>query len=270
MAFSFPSQIVSYAYPEQHDIQLQNCYNSFFNRNIDIRVVEISRSALKYKLLIIPGVALIDNATAEKIREFVKNGGTAIMSGYSALVDSNNQVFAITHPGKLNDVFGIRIAGFEETESMNELSKEFFQGDKLHILYKDKNLFVQSPRFDIIQPQGAEVIGNIISLDKNYPIITSNKYGKGRAIYLGLPVRCEILNPILDELVNNLAIKKGPDVPDGVLSRFIDNKRILYLNLSKEPKVIELKGNSRSILLEKDYIDKFIIQPFEPEFVELK
>jgi beta-galactosidase len=129
---------------------------------------------------------------------------------------------------------------------------------------------VNTSRFDVIEPKGAEILCSITSLDKDYPIITSNKYGKGRAIYVGLPVRGEILNPILDELISELSIKKGPEAPQNVMARFIDNKHILYLNLNNETREIELKGKSRSVLLDKNYNDKFTVPPYEPEFVELK
>ena len=72
LAFSFPSQIASKYFPEQHDEQLQACFNLFYYRNMDANVVEISRSSLNYKLLFVPGVAVMDEATANKIREFVK------------------------------------------------------------------------------------------------------------------------------------------------------------------------------------------------------
>ena len=110
LAFSFPSQIASAYFPEKHDEQLQACFNLFYYRNMDARVVEISRSSLNYKLLFVPGVAVMDEATANKIREFVKNGGTVVMTSNSAIVDETGQVFASTHPGRLNDVFGIRVA----------------------------------------------------------------------------------------------------------------------------------------------------------------
>src|ERR1035437_4268436 len=51
MAFSFPSQIASASFPEQHDSQVQTCWDLFYWRNMDARVVEISKSALNYKLL---------------------------------------------------------------------------------------------------------------------------------------------------------------------------------------------------------------------------
>jgi beta-galactosidase len=85
-----------------------------------------------------------------------------------------------------------------------------------------------------------------------------------------LPAKEEVLNPLLDELIYELHIKKGPDVPQGVMARQIDNSHILYLNVSGEPREIQLRRPSRSILFDKDYNGTFTISPYEPEFVELK
>ena len=270
LAFSFPSQIASSYFPEQHDNQLQACFDLFYLRNMDARIIEISRSSLNYKLLIVPGVAVMDEATATKIRDFVKNGGTVIMTSNSAIVDETGRVFASTHPGRLNDVFGIRVGSYEETEALNEISRKSYKGKKLEFNYKGKAIDTESSRFDIIEPKGAEIIGSLTSLDKDYPIMTSNKYGKGRAIYVGLPANGDVLNPLLDELISELSIKKGPDVPSGVMARQIDKSHFLYLNVSGESKEIQMKGNSRSILFDKDYNGNFTIAPYEPELIEIK
>ena len=180
-----------------------------------------------------------------------------------------DKVFASTRPGLLSDVFGIRVGSYEETEALNEISRKSYKGKKIEFNYKGKVFDTESPRFDIIEPKGAEVIANLISLDKDYPIMTSNKYGKGRAIYVGLPAG-DILNPLLDDLINELSIKKGPDVPAGVMARQIDKNHFLYLNVSGEPKEIQMKGKSRSILFDKDYTGNFTIASFEPEFIEIK
>ncbi len=270
LAFSFPSQIVSAAYPELHDDQLQNVFSLFFERNIDTRVVEISRSRLNYKLLVVPGVAVMDETTGAKIRDYVNLGGTVVMTAGSALVDVNSQVFATTLPGRLSDVFGIRIAGYEEPEVLNEISREFLSGKRIRVVCNDRSTVLESRRFDIIEAKGADVIGWIVSLDQDYPIVTSHRYGKGRAIYVGLPVRSQVLDPILDQLIDELAIRKGPATPSNVVARKIDDRHILYLNLGKESRIVELKGNVRSILWDRDYTDQFTLGPFEPEFVEIK
>jgi beta-galactosidase len=270
LAFSFPSQVASAYFPQRHDNQLQACFDLFYHRNMDARVVEISKSLLPYKLLIVPGLAVMDEITANKIRDFVKNGGTVVMTSNSAIVDETGKVFATTRPGRLNDVFGIRVGSYEETASLNEISGKSFTGKKIEVSYKGEAINSVSERFDVVEPKGAELLASITSLDKDYPIITSNKYGNGRAIYMGLPANGEILNPLLDDLINELSIKKGPEVAPGVMARQIDNNHILYLNVTGDAKEIQMKSNSRSILHDKDYPGNFTLLPYEPEFLELK
>ena len=270
LAYSFPSQIASISFPEQHDNQLQACWDMFYYRNMDLRMLDISKSALNYKLLILPGVAVMDNATANKIREFVNNGGTVIMTSNSAIVDTTGQVFSTTRPGMLSDVFGIRVGSFEETEAINEISRKDFKGKKIELNYKEKLINTESTRFDVIESQGAEILGTITSLDKDYSIITSNKYGKGRAIYVGLPAKGEVLNPLIDELINELKIRKGPEVPFGVMARQIDKNHYLYLNITGEPKEIPTNAKSKSLLFDKEYNVSFLLAPYEPEFIETR
>lgn len=270
MAFSFPSQIAGSVFPEQHDSQVQSCFDIFYYRNMDARVVDISKSSLNYKLLLVPGVTVMNEVSANKIRDFVKNGGTVVMTSNSAFVDETGKVFASTRPGRLSDVFGIRVGSFEETEMMNELSRKSYKGKKMEFAYNGKTTDLESERFDIVEPKGAQVIGKITSLDKDYPIMTINKYGKGQAIYVGLPANGNVLNPLLDNLINELGIKKGPEVPNGVMARQIDKNHYLYLNVSGEAKEIQVKTQSRSLLFDKDYTGNFTIAPYEPEFIELK
>ncbi len=270
LAFSFPSQIASSSFPEQQDQQLQTCWNLFYYRNMDSRVVEISKSQLNYKLLFVPGVTVMDEITANKIRDFVKNGGTVIMTSNSAVVDETGKVFASTHPGRLSDVFGIRVAGYEETEPMNEISRDSLSGKKIKLNYQGKTIGTESTRFDVIESKGAEILGSITSLDKDYPIITSNQYGKGRAIYVGLPASGEVLGPLVDKLIDELGIKKGPQVPDGIMARQIDKNHILYLNTGRSPAEIKLKGTFKGILTGKTFVDSFTLPSEEPELVEIK
>ncbi len=161
LAFSFPSQIASYALPQKHDSQLENSFIEFIPRNIDTRVVDISQSSLKYKLLIVPGVTVMDEKSAAKIREFVRDGGTALMTTASAIADERNQVFTTTQPGRLSDVFGIRLSGFEETANMNELSRTAQTGNQLQVSYQGKPVSATSQRFDPVQsnPPGGHGTG---------------------------------------------------------------------------------------------------------------
>jgi beta-galactosidase len=270
LAFSFASQISSAYFPKRHDAQLQASWDLFFERNMDANIVELSKSALKYKLLIIPGVAVMDQKTADIIRKYVKEGGTVIMTDNSAIVDEAGQVFKSTRPGLLDDVFGIRIGSYEETENMNEISPKSFRGKKLQLAYKGKTITTEADRFDVIDLKGATVWATITSLYKAYPIVTSNNYGKGRAIYVGMDAEKILLGSIVDDIIKELGMAKGPEVPKGVMARQIDKKHFLFLNTTGEPQEIDLHKGSSSILFGKDYPGKFTIAPYEPEFIEIK
>lgn len=270
MAYSFPSQIASASFPEQHQSQLQSCFNLCYYRNLDSRIVDISKSNLNYKLLFIPGLAVMDSVTADKIRNYVSDGGTVIMTSNSAIVDETGKVFSLTRPGRLSDVFGIRVASYEETEALNELSRKSYTGKKLEISYKGKFLDTESSRFDVIYTKGAKVLANLTSLDKDYPIVTCNKYGKGQAFYIGLPANTGILDLLFDDLIKELTIKKGPEVPKEVMARYIDNKHILYLNTSNEKKQITISTKAKGLLSGRHYDNAIQLEPFEPEFIELE
>lgn len=270
LAFSFPSQIASKYFPEQHDNQLQACFDLFYWRNMDARVVDIGRSELNYKILFVPGVAVMDKHTADKVRTFVEKGGTVVMTSNSAIVDERGQVFGSTRPGLLSDVFGIRVGSYEETEVLNEISRKGLKGKTLEFVYKGIVVSTESSRFDVVEPKGAEILATITSLDKDYPVITSNRYGKGRAIYVGLPAKVQTLNLLTDDLINQLGLRKGPDVPEGVMARQIDKHHFLFLNMTGEGKEIQMNTKSRSILFDKEYTGAIRLAPYEPEFIETK
>jgi beta-galactosidase len=101
-------------------------------------------------------------------------------------------------------------------------------------------------------------------------VVTTHKFGAGTAIYIGLPAREELLDAVIGETIKQLAIKTGPEVPAGVMARQINATHILYLNLDGTAKRVELKGHSRSILLDREYDDGFSLGPYEPEFVETR
>ena len=140
----------------------------------------------------------------------------------------------------------------------------------MDITFNGDSITTEATRVDVIETKGAKILDNITSLNKDYPVITSNNYEKGRAIYIGVAANVAVLNPLFEELINDLSIKKSPDVPDGVMARFIDDKHILYLNTTNEPKEIILKGKLKSLLFDKNYTDSFLIPANEPELIELQ
>jgi len=269
LAFSFPSQIASSGFSAAHEDQVRTVFSYLNKHNVESQVVDPALSKLPHKLVILPGYLVMDEASADKIRAYVQRGGTVVMTGDSAVLNESGQAFATTHPGRLSDVFGIRVGGFEQSDLMNELSHVGTKGRQLRVKYGQLELTCESPHFDLIEPKGAEVLGRIIGLDRDYPLVTSHRYGAGTAIYVGVPATEALLEPVIGELLGRLGIATGPAVPVGVMARQIDARHLLYLNLDGTAKRVDLKGPSRSLLHDQEYRDGFVLAPFEPDFIEL-
>ncbi|MFF3494731.1 beta-galactosidase [Streptomyces sp. NPDC002795] len=270
IAFSFPSQLASASLPEKHDIQLQTCFNAVLERNLDQRVVDVSRSSLPCQILFLPGVALMDEESAARIRQFVADGGTAVMTSYSASVTTTGQIFTSTRPGLLDDVFGIRLGSYQEPHLLNELTGGKLKGDELDIIYGDKRVRVEAPRIDEIHPRTARVAASATGLDRDYPMVTVNAYGKGRAIYIGTPARRGLIDIVLDSELELRGIRPDVTAPPGVLARAIDSTHLLYVNLDGETKAITGPGPSRSALYDRAYpTGDFTLAPFDSDLVEV-
>lgn len=269
IALDFPSQIASAALPERHDAQAQAVFEAVLDRNLDARMVDVSRSSLDYKILIVPGMLVLDEAAAAKIRDFVERGGTAIMTSCSATLDANGQVFATTRPGRLADVFGLRVGSYEEPQFLNELARGRSGDHGVDLVLHGDRIATTTPRFDLVQPGTAEVLGSTVGLDRDYPVVTVNQYGAGRAVYMGLPARREVLDAVLDAEIDRLGLRRGPAVPAGVMARQIDDRHVLYLNLHAEPRSIELPGKATGILSDARYDGGFTLGAFDAELVEL-
>lgn len=268
LAYSFDSHIASAAFPESHEQQIQKAFDQFIVRNMDCRMINIDRSSMNYKLVIIPGHAVMTEETASKIRNYVAEGGCVLMTTGSAVTDENGQVFRTTRPGHLADVFGIRVASYEETSVMNELSVNGCEGNRLTVNMNGNDRGAESVRYDVIRPAGAETLAVISSLPGSPVAFTCNRFGKGRAYYLGLPSGCGLMGDIVDMLVDELSIAKGPDVPDGVMARQIDDTHALYLNMTDREQIISVDGKAKSLISDSKFKGNLVLPPFEAEFIE--
>jgi beta-galactosidase len=72
----------------------------------------------------------------------------------------------------------------------------------------------------------------------------------------------------MDMLIDELGITPGPDVPEGMMARDIDDKHSLYLNPTDKEQIVRINGKAKGILTGKTYKDEVVIPPFEAEFIE--
>ncbi len=234
------------SYPDQAKAALA----PLFADNIDTAVIDIGHDAIdRYKLVILPSAYMIDKETAEAVRRYVANGGTVIMTGYSAKVDETGKWFETPLPGRLTDVFGVR-------------TNEFYSAEQpLKIMFDGKEQIGSDPYYEVLEPSTAKPLAMFTNTPKPSPAITINRFGKGRAIYLATAAQGAFLDPLVRSLYTELGIERGPATPPGVVARVVDG-RTLYVNTNTTPARVALAGKQHDIISGKAYTDRLDLLPY--------
>ncbi|GGB41598.1 beta-galactosidase [Sphingomonas metalli] len=220
------------SYPDQ----AKAAFAPFFRDNIDAALIDIGYTAIdRYKLVVLPSAYMMDKESAAAVRRYVENGGTVVMTGYSAKVDETGKWFDTPLPGRLSDVFGLR-------------TNEFYRADQpLRIEWNGRTLTGTDPYYEVLEPSTAQVLARFSAATGGTPAITVNRFGKGRAIYLATAAQGAFLDPLLRSLYAELRIARGPETPEGVSARTVEG-RTLYVNTGTGPATVSLTGTHRDVL----------------------
>ncbi|WP_179086288.1 beta-galactosidase [Paenibacillus sp. FSL R10-2796] len=255
--------------------QVITTYQVLMADNTECNVVNLRKIEKDYKLLLIPGHCIMDEASAQAVRQFVEKGGTVIMTAYSAKVDENNQVFSSTLPGRLSDVFGIRAGAFERpiyhTSDANEggLQKERMnlRRESPRIRMGDKIMDTPIDYYEILEPNTAETWAVFTDIDRELPAVTANNYGQGTAIYTAVPAQADVLQALLEGCYERLDIRKGITTPDGVVARQMGSSEI-YVNTTALEQTVILPAKAHSLFSDNVVEGEMVLKPYGVEVLE--
>lgn len=219
--------------------QAQGAFEPLLKDNVDVAIIKLSYEDLsRYRLIILPGMYLLDQASTEAVRQFVAGGGTVVMTAQSAKVGDNNQWHNTPLPGQLTDVFGLRTNEFYDAAGTLTLGGEEIKGTVEH--------------YEVLEPSSAQVLARFTNLEGTPPAITVNRFGKGSAYYVATPAQPQIMRPLLRQLRAELGIAAGPKTPDGVFARAVDG-RVLYVNTNNAPVDVTIDGAMHGVLSGKRF-----------------
>jgi beta-galactosidase len=134
------------------------------------------------KLVVLPMAYMLRPGFAERLKAYVKAGGTAVMTYWSAVVDESDLCFLGGVPGAgLREVFGVR----------EEESQSYYPHESVGLAMRAGNSLGLSGTYkgvdtcSIIHAEGAEVLAAYT--DQYFigsPALTVNRFGKGQGYYL--------------------------------------------------------------------------------------
>ena len=189
----------------------------FWKRGINVDVISRNQDFSKYRLLVIPMGYIMPEEVANKVADYVRNGGTVVATYMLSQANENDLCHLGGFPGAgLGDVFGI---WSEETDAL-------FDGQKLSLKTQFGD-FNAVDLCEIIHANTARVLG---VYDEDYykgtPCLTVNEYGNGKAYYIACRDEGELLDALYDNILTDLDIESAlENLPKGITA----HKRGKYL-----------------------------------------
>lgn len=227
--------------------KISKYHKALFDRNIPVDFVSVEADFAKYDLLVAPYLYMMKEGLAEKIYEFVNNGGSFVTTTLAGLVDENNKAVFGEYPGLLRDLLGIWV---EETDALYQDEKNgmLMSGGML-----SGNHYSCSFQCDRIHARKAQVLG---VYEKDFyaqtPCLTVNTYGKGKAYYIGTEPDGSFLSDFLSLLCEEKQIaapyEAAPNVE--ITKRVTDSgETVFVLNHNHEPAKVQLREDSFTDLI---------------------
>ena len=262
-------------YKTDYTQQVLQAYEALMLANLDCNIVNLRQLRMDYKILIVPGHAVMDSVSAATIRAFAENGGTVVMTAYSAKVNEHNQVFDTPLPGELSDVFGIRSGAFMRTRSHTpaenagglEKTELRLEREKPSIVLGGCEYQPDIDYYEILEVRTADILATFSNTLEKSPAVTRNRYGKGEAVYVAIPANTHFLEQLLKSFYPALGIQPGPITPIGVVARTLENGSILYVNTTGAAQSVKLEAPASGFLTDARFVNSITLDAYEVELL---
>lgn len=209
-------------------------YETFFRQNISVDILPYSAKIEGYDLIMAPFLYMTKEGLAERMEEYVKNGGTVVTTVMSGLVDENDRCVFGAYPGKLKDMLGIWV---EETDALRPFEKNSLKLENMTGFSKET--YECGFLCDVIHLEGgAEALARYQEdFYAGVPCVTKNHFGKGTAYYIGTQPEQGFLEELIAKICEECKIQPVYQAQEGVeITRRVSEKAevIFMLNHKKE------------------------------------
>jgi beta-galactosidase len=225
-----------------YDTEAMNYYTGLkiIKRNID--VVSVDHNFSSYKILAAPGLRIVGNELAEKLKLFVSNGGILVLNREAGTKNLYNSYREIRTPGLFSDMAGVDIPWVVTRNEQGSI-------EKISITFGDDKQFVPDSYMDLIHTTSAEIMAKFSKGNLNgKPAVTINQYNKGYVVYVGADSKDpDFYEALFVSLRERFAIKPIMDVPEAVevVSRSSETMDYVFL-LNLENKINQVKLPERA------------------------
>ncbi|MCQ4209391.1 beta-galactosidase [Streptomyces longispororuber] len=166
-------------------------HRPLYDASVACDVVPVDADLAPYRLLLVPNLYSVSEATAARVREYVHGGGTLVMSYFSGIVDEHDRVHLGGYPAPFRELLGLRVEEFDPRPDGGWAEDIVLEGAQQVLSFKDGS-----------------------------PAVTRHAYGDGTAWYLGMRPEPAAMRDLVDRIRAEAGVRPVlPDLPDGMQAR---------------------------------------------------
>lgn len=251
---------------------LSRYYKPFHQRNIPVDIVNPAADTdySGYDLVVAPMLYMTKEGVAEKLTDYVREGGTLVTTVMSGLVDENDRCVFGEYPGKLRDVTGVWV---EEVDALRP-------DERNHIVMNGtlplpKKEYECSFLCDLMHPRTARALATYANdFYAGMPCVTVNDYGKGKAYYIGTEPDETFLSDLMDHICAEAGVQGLFHADQGVeITRRVSGKGTVFFvinNLHEEAQVDFGTARLTDLLHDTDVTGSVTIAPRDVMVLKLR
>lgn len=241
-------------------------YQTLWNANIAADVIRPEAALEGYEIVIAPMLYMLRPGVAEHLTEYVRQGGTLVVTFFSGIVDQNDLATQSGYPGELRQLLGVWV---EEHDPMLEGQTVAVRAEPWGRMEGDYHAGILC---DLVHLEGAEARAVYASeFYAGHPAITDNRYGEGRALYVATDVDSDLLRDLLLTLCDQSGLSAPFAVPERVevTQRSKDGRTFTFvLNHSPEEETVSLPERYRDLVTGRELADLHTLAPTDVLILE--
>ncbi len=215
----------------------QELYRALWEHNLGTQIVSPEADLSGYRLVIAPMLYILDEGLAQRLSDYVADGGTLVVTCRSGVMDVDNVIVNAKLPGLLAEVCGVTVQEYDSLDDGRTVALEGAGG--LRGAEGEGKAWA-----DILAAEGAEVMARYAAdYYAGEPAITAHRYGQGLAVYLGTVPDAAMAGRLFAWLAEVTGLTSPIQAPEGieVTERVSEQGRYLFvLNGSSETKTVDL------------------------------
>lgn len=207
---------------------------------VDLRDMRPCTDLTGYKLVVAPMLFMLRNGFEDKLRAYVAQGGTLLVTYFSGVVDEHDLAFLGPAPHGLTDVLGLRAAELDA----------LYPQDSNALVMADGRRYAITELCELPEGCTAQVLGAYgEDFYAGRPCLTINAFGRGRAYYLAAKVEQAGLNAIYREIAAEAGLRApfAEALPEGVVAT-ARGEAVFLQNYSGHEQSFPLTGRYRDLL----------------------